>query len=233
MVEIGGYPILWHILKIYSAHGFNDFVLALGYKGEIIKDYFLNYSYRCSDLVVDLKNDRVERTKPIKEDWLVHMFDTGSETMTGGRLLRLEPHLRPKGTFMLTYGDGVANIDIKALLAFHQANSRLATITAVRPTARFGTMVFERDRVIEFKEKPQTGEGWINGGFFVFEPGVFDYLSGDETVLEGEPMERLAADGELMAYRHNGFWQPMDTLRDKQNLETMCAGGHAPWKLRD
>jgi len=231
MVEIGGYPILWHIMKIYSAHGFNDFVLALGYKGEIIKDYFLNYCDRRSDLMVDLKTDRVERTNSITEDWIVHMLDTGSETMTGGRLHRLERYLSPDGTFMLTYGDGVANIDIKALLAFHRANGKLATVTAVRPTARFGTMVFEEDRVIEFKEKPQTGEGWINGGFFVFEPGVFDYLSGDETVLEGEPLERLAANGELMAYRHHGFWQPMDTLRDKQNLEAMCASEHAPWKI--
>jgi len=231
MVEIGGWPILWHIMKIYVHYGFKDFILALGYKGEMIKDYFINYNQRTSDLRVDMATGKITYGNPTTENWIVEMINTGQESMTGGRLHRLESILRPKGTFMLTYGDGVADIDINALVTFHRQHGCLATVTAVRPPGRFGTMVFEKEKVVMFKEKPQTGEGWINGGFFVFEPNVFDFLSGDETVLEGEPMERLAAEGQLMAYRHYGFWQCMDTLRDKQSLESMWVMNGAPWKV--
>lgn len=231
MVSVGGHPILWHIMNIYGARGFNEYVLALGYKGEVIKEYFLNFYSLDSDLEVDLKSGRVEYLRQSKRDWKVAMIDTGDATMTGGRLDRLETMLRPLGTFMLTYGDGVADIDVGALLAFHHSHGKLATITAVRPTARFGGMTFDGDRVAEFKEKPQTGEGWINGGFFVFEPGVFGYLKGDTSVLEGEPLEELARAGELMAFRHTGFWQCMDTLRDRQLLEHLWADRAAPWRI--
>lgn len=231
MVEIGGKPILWHIMKIYAQHGHKEFVLALGFKGEVIKDYFLNYYPHSSDVTVDLATGKVTSANPKAEDWIVHMINTGRDTMTGGRLLRLEPFLKLKGTFMLTYGDGVADIDINALLAFHHRHGRLATVTAVRPHARFGSILFEGDRVSEFKEKPQTGEGWINGGFFVFEPGVFAYLHGDAMVLEEEPLENLARDGQLMAYKHFGFWHCMDTLRDRNSLEAMWLKGTAPWRI--
>lgn len=229
MVEIGGRPILWHIMKIYERHGVTDFMLALGYKGEVIKDYFLNYHARQSDLTVELKGGRVDYTNPTAEDWRVSLIDTGASTMTGGRLLRLKSHLQADGTFMLTYGDGVSDVDINALLAFHRAHGRLATVTAVRPPARFGDLRIENDRVINFEEKPQAGEGWINGGFFVLEPGVFDFIAGDATIFEKAPLERLAQRGELLAYRHPGYWQSMDTLRDKQALEEMWASGKAPW----
>jgi glucose-1-phosphate cytidylyltransferase len=231
MVEIGGHPILWHIMKIYAAHGLNNFVLALGYKGEVIRDYFISYRYRKTDLTVNLAEGKITDASKGNEDWVVRMIDAGLETLTGGRLHRLEPFLRTAGRFMVTYGDGVANIDIARLLEFHKRHGKLATVTAVRPPARFGTMVFDGDQVTEFKEKPQTGEGWVNGGFFVFEPSIFDYLSGDQTVLEGEPLERLAGEGQLMAFRHEGFWQPMDTLRDRNNLEQMWANEDAPWKI--
>lgn len=211
MVTVGGHPMLWHIINIYNAHGFDEFVLALGYKGEIIREYFHD-----------------QRPQP---DWKVDLIDTGEQSMTGGRLHRLESVLRSLGTFMLTYGDGVADIDIRKLLGFHRSHGRLATVTAVRPPARFGSIAFNGDRVTEFKEKRQTDEGWINGGFFVFEPGVFDYLSGDATVLEGEPLEKLARDGQLMAFRHSGFWQCMDTLRDRQLLEELWEDQSARWKI--
>ncbi len=229
MVEIGGRPILWHIMKIYERHGMNDFMLALGYKGEVIKDYFLNYHARQSNLTVHLKSGRVDYTNPTAEDWRLSLVDTGANTMTGGRLLRLKPHLQSGGTFMLTYGDGVSDVDIGALLAFHRAHGRLATVTAVRPPARFGDLRIESDRVSHFKEKPQTGEGWINGGFFVFEPKVFDYIEDDSTILEKAPLEQLARHGQLMAFQHSGYWQSMDTLRDKQALEELWASGKAPW----
>jgi glucose-1-phosphate cytidylyltransferase len=229
MVEIGGRPILWHIMKIYERHGFNDFMLALGYKGEIVKDYFLNYLARQSDLSVHLKSGRVEYTNPTAEDWHVSLVDTGANTLTGGRVLRLRPYLQGEGSFMLTYGDGVANVDLTALLAFHKAHGRLATVTAVRPPARFGELRIEDNRVTNFQEKPQTGEGWINGGFFVFEPGVFDFIDDDSTILEKTPLEQLALQGELLAYQHAGYWQSMDTLRDKSSLEGHLASGHAPW----
>jgi glucose-1-phosphate cytidylyltransferase len=230
MVEIGGRPILWHIMKIYERHNFNDFTLALGYKGDIIKDYFLNYHARQSDLTVNLKTGDVDYSNPTAEDWRVSLVDTGSESMTGGRLLRLKPHLQSGGTFMMTYGDGVSDVDITALLAFHRAHGRLATVTAVRPPARFGNLRIEQDRVSHFAEKPQAGEGWINGGFFVFEPSVLDYIEDDSTILEKNPLERLAAEEQLMVFQHAGYWQSMDTLRDKQALEEIWAAGKAPWK---
>ena len=222
--------MLWHIMNIYGAGGFSDFVLALGYKGEIVKAYFLNFYSLDSDLEIDLASGKIAYLRQSQRDWKVALIDTGDNCMTGGRLRRLDAMLRPQGTFMLTYGDGVADIDVAKLLAFHRSHGKLATVTAVRPPARFGGMVFDGNRVTEFKEKPQTGEGWINGGFMVCEPGVFDYLAGDDTVLEGAPLENLARDGQLMGFKHAGFWQCMDTLRDRQLLETLWAGGNAPWK---
>lgn len=230
LITVGGHPILWHIMNIYGAHGYNEFALALGYKGEAVKEYFLNYYSLDSDLSIDLKTGAVDHISQSKRDWKIDLIDTGSDSMTGGRLHRLESKLRPHGTFMLTYGDGVSDVDINRLVAFHKAHGKLATVTAVRPPARFGGMVFDGDRVVEFKEKPQTGEGWINGGFFIFEPGVFDYLSGDQTVLEGSPLESLARDKQLIAFKHEGFWQCMDTLRDRQYLDHLWASGAAPWK---
>ncbi|MDP1604358.1 MAG: glucose-1-phosphate cytidylyltransferase [Legionella sp.] len=229
MVEIGGRPILWHIMKIYEQYGFNNFMLALGYKGEVIKDYFLNYHARLSDLTVHLKNGEVFYTNPTAEDWRVSLFDTGANTLTGGRLLRLKPHLAAGGTFMLTYGDGVSDVDLQALLAFHKSHGRMATVTAARPSARFGGLHINNSQVIDFKEKPQSGEGWINGGFFVFEPEIFEYLSDDNTILEQSPLESLARDKQLMAYEHTGYWQCMDTIRDRNALQELWDSGHAPW----
>lgn len=229
MVEIGGRPILWHIMKTYGRHGVHDFILALGYKGEMIKDYFLNYHARQSDLTVHLKGGQVDYSNPMAEDWRVTLVDTGASTQTGGRLLRLKSLLQSAGTFMLTYGDGVSNVDISALLAFHRSHARLATVTAVRPPARFADLRIEHNRAIHFKEKPQAGEGWINGGFFVFEPEVLDLIADDATILEKVPLEQLAEKGDLMAYQHLGYWQSMDTLRDKMALEELWASGQAPW----
>jgi len=231
MVEVGGYPLLWHLMNIYAHYEMKRFVLALGYKGDVIKDYFLRYHATNSDITVNLCNGAVEYHKTHRRDWEVRMIDTGDGTLTGGRLHRLEPHLRDGGTFMLTYGDGVADINIAKLFEFHKQHGRIATLTAVRPPARFGTMQFDGNRVIDFKEKPQTQEGWINGGFFVFEPAVFDYLHGDDSVLEGDPLEHLAEDGELMAYQHYGFWQCMDTLRDRNRLQSLWESGEAPWRM--
>lgn len=231
MVEIGGRPILWHIMKIFSHYGLKEFVLALGYKGEVIKDYFINYHPRTSDVTVDLSTGAATYANPTAEDWLVHLIDTGRDSMTGGRLHRLEPMLRLEGTFMLTYGDGVANLNINELLAFHRSHGRLATVTAVRPQARFGSMALNDHQVIEFKEKPQTEESWINGGFFVLEPGVFDYLHGDATVLEEDPLYKLAQDGQLMAFTRYGFWQCMDNVRDRIVLENLWNTGKAPWRV--
>jgi glucose-1-phosphate cytidylyltransferase len=231
MVEIGPEPILWHIMNIYSHYGFKEFVLALGYKGEIIKNYFINYRQHKSDLSIDLNTGKVTAGDNSVKDWTVDLINTGQNTLTGGRLLRLADMLKTE-TFMLTYGDGIADIDVGKLLQFHKSHKKIATVTAVRPVARFGGMAFDGDKVIEFKEKPQTGEGWINGGFFVFNPGIFDYLKqGDETVLEGDPLENLVKDNQLMAYKHEGFWQCMDTLRDKQHLDSMWVSGKAPWKV--
>ena len=229
MVEIGGRPMLWHVMKIYERYGFNNFTLALGYKGEVIKDYFLNYHARLSDLTVHLKNGQVDYSNPTAEDWQVSLIDTGTNTMTGGRLLRLKRHLQSSGTFMLTYGDGVSDIDIPALLSFHRAHGRLATVTAVRPSARFGGIHVGDGQVLSFKEKPQSGEGWINGGFFVFEPAIFDCLTDDSTVLEQTPLENLVRDQQLMAYEHTGYWQCMDTIRDRDALQELWVSGHAPW----
>lgn len=230
MVEIGEKSILWHIMNIYSSYGFNEFVIALGYKGEIIKEYFLNYYNHNSDLTISLKTGEVKASKNCYRNWTVHLVDTGMDTMTGGRLHRLKEKLEGK-TFMFTYGDGVSNVNIERLLEFHKSHGKIATVTAVKPSARFGGMKFNGDSVIKFTEKPQTGEGWINGGFFVFEPGIFDYLQGDGTVLERDPLENLARDGQLMAYKHEGFWQCMDTLRDKQLLEDLWENCKAPWKV--
>jgi glucose-1-phosphate cytidylyltransferase len=229
MVEVGGRPILWHIMKHYAHHGMREFVLTLGYRGDLIKRYFLELAELEGSFTLDLAGHAVARHSRAIEDWRIHLMDTGLETLTGGRLKAVAPLLR-EGTFMLTYGDGVANIDLGKLLAFHKAHGKLATVTAVRPPARFGGLEFSGDRVTRFAEKPQIGEGWINGGFFVLEPGVLEYLPGN-TPWESEPLERLAAEGQLMAYRHEQFWQCMDTLRDKRLLEGLWAQGTAPWKV--
>jgi len=230
MVEIGGHPILWHIMKHYAHHGFSEFYLALGYKGEVIKRYFLDYSTLSGDLKVGLRSGKVDVRGGDAEDWTVHLVDTGSATLTGGRVKRLREHVGAT-TFMVTYGDGVGDVDLADLLRFHRAHGKLATLTAVRPPARFGGLVLEGDTVARFTEKPQSGEGWINGGFLVLEPGVFAYLHGDTTSLEADTMERLAADGQLAAYRHDGFWQCMDTLRDLRLLQTLWDGGKPPWRV--
>ena len=230
MVEIGGRPMLWHIMNIYAHHGLKDFIVACGYKGGMIKEYFRTHFYHDSDYFVNLGDGSVEVVNPSPLDWRIGAIDTGLNTQTGGRLRRLAPWLLGE-TFMVTYGDGVGDIDISGLLDFHRKHGKLATVTAVRPPARFGGLHLEGDQVQRFSEKPQADAGWINGGFFVFEPGVLDYLSADDSVLEREPLERLAADGELLAYRHEGFWQPMDTLREKHLLERLWEGGEAPWRV--
>ena len=230
MVEIGGRPILWHIMKTYAHYGFNDFSLALGYKGEMIKRFFLEYRLLTSSLSVSLNDEKVDWHMGPEENWNVDLIDTGAKTMTGGRLKRLMATIE-KETVMMTYGDGVANIDIKKLVEFHRSHGKLATVTAVRPPARFGSLSFDGDNVIGFTEKPQLGEGWINGGYFVFESGVANYIDGDETYLEREPLERLAQDGQLMAYKHSDYWQPMDTLRDLQSLRERWDSQDAPWKV--
>jgi len=230
MVEIGGRPILWHIMNIYAAYGHKEFIVALGYRGDVIKHYFLNYYHLRNSLSVQLGNGRVEVHGGGREDWAVHLIDTGARTETGGRIKRLAPWVGGE-TFMMTYGDGVASINIHDLVAFHRRHHKLATVTAVRPPARFGGLTFDRDVVAQFVEKPQISEGWINGGFFVLEPGVLEYIGGDETIFEREPLDRLARDGQLMAYRHGAFWQCMDTLRDVRLLEDLWQEGNAPWKV--
>ena len=229
MVVIGTEPILWHILKHYAHYGFADFIIALGYRGDLIKQYFTQYAALAGDLTVNTRRGVVESSGDAGEDWTVRLVETGLETGTGGRLRRVA-HLID-GTFMLTFGDGVADVPLDRLLEFHRAHGRLATITAVRPPARFGHVEIDGDKVVEFSEKPQTGEGWINGGYMVLEPGVLDYIDGDESFLQKEPMERLAAEGQLMAYRHESFWQCMDTMRDRVMLEQLWNSGHAPWKV--
>ncbi len=230
MVEIGGRPILWHIMNIYAAHGYKEFMVALGYKGEVIKNYFLNYYYLSNSLSVSLKDGNIDVYDEGREDWLVHLIETGLHSQTGGRIKRLAPRIA-NDTFMMTYGDGVANINIQKLVAFHRQHGKLATVTAVRPPARFGGLSFDGDLVEKFVEKPQIGEGWINGGFFVLEPGILDYIKSDDTNFEQESLEQIAADGELVAYRHEGFWQCMDTLRDVRLLENLWKQGNAPWKV--
>jgi glucose-1-phosphate cytidylyltransferase len=230
MVEVGGKPLLWHIMKHYEHYGLREFVIALGYRSEVVKDYFLNYRERSSSLVVALKTGDVEVRDPIREDWIVHLLESGERSQTGGRVRRIMDYVG-REPILLTYGDGVSNVDIARLIAFHRAHGKAATVTATRPPARFGGLGIVENRVTTFIEKPQIGEGWINGGFFVFEPRVRDYLGDrDDMVLEREPLERLAADGELVAYPHEDFWQCMDTLRDVRLLEDLWTSGAAPWK---
>jgi glucose-1-phosphate cytidylyltransferase len=229
MVEIGGRPILWHILKHYSHYGFHEFLVALGYRGEVIKRYFVDYAKLGGSFTIDLGQAAVVPHARPSDRWKVHLVETGAETNTGGRVRRLRPWLGE--TFLLTYGDGVSDVDLRALIAFHRSHRRIATITAVRPPSRFGAIELDGDRVQGFTEKPQTGEGWINGGYMVLEPAVFDYLTGDACSLEADALERLASEGQLMGYRHDAFWQCMDTLRDKRHLEATWQSGKAPWKV--
>jgi len=231
MVEVGGKPILWHIMKTYAAYGIQDFVVCLGYKGYAIKEYFANYVLHMSDVTIDLEHNSVEWHDSRAENWRVTLVDTGEETMTGGRIKRIRPYVDGE-SFLLTYGDGVADIDIAALIASHKRAGTLATLTAVRPQGRFGALdLGDENMVTSFSEKPPGDGGYINGGFFVLEPGIFDYIEGDATVWERSPLEHLAADHQLSAYVHNGFWQPMDTLRDKNLLENLWSEGRAPWKV--
>ncbi|SFE80105.1 glucose-1-phosphate cytidylyltransferase [Roseivivax sediminis] len=231
MVEIGGRPILWHIMMLYSHYGFNDFAVALGYKSEYIKRYFAEYGSLSGNLTVRMGSDiPVQPHERNHAPWQIDLIETGDETMTGGRVKRLKPQLNG-GTFMLTWGDGVSDVDIPRLIDFHKSHGKLATITAVRPPARYGHMRFDGDRVTAFEEKPQTAEGWINGAFFVLEPEVLDYIEGDDVMFEHAPLENLARDGELMAYRHDGFWSAMDTLRDKHVLQKLWDTGGRPWAL--
>jgi len=236
MVEVGGHPILWHIMKHYSHHGFNEFVIALGYRGEVVKRYMVDHTlYSHRNLVLDMREAEVKTSHNgdgLPDDWVVHLIDTGLGTATGGRIKRLAPYLG-EDTFLLTWGDGVSDVDLNELVAFHRSHGKLATVTAVRPPARFGKLEIDGDRVVSFTEKPQLDEGWINGAFFVLEPAVFDYIDGDETQWEREPLERLAKDGQLMAFLHYSFWQCMDTLRDKKLLEELWQSGHAPWRVWD
>ena len=230
MVEIGGFPILWHIMKLYGCQGFNEFFVALGYKGEYIKRYFLDYYSLSRDLTINLATGKTEYKENQCDNWKVHLVDTGQKTMTGGRIKRLSPYLKDD-SFMVTYGDGIANVNLKELVEFHRSHGKLATITAVRPPARFGELLINDDSTTEFSEKPQTHAGWINGGFLVFEPEVLDFLSGDDSIMELEILERLAREKQLAAFRHYGFWQCMDTLRDKRQLEEAWQNGNPEWKI--
>jgi glucose-1-phosphate cytidylyltransferase len=230
MIEIGGRPILWHIMRLYAHHGFNDFVVCLGYRGYVVKEYFANYVLHNADLTVDLATGTIAYHATNHEPWKVTLVETGSETMTGGRLKRVAQYLEPGQPFHMTYGDGVADVDLTALTAFHKGHGKAATITAVAPPGRFGALDINDGRVDRFIEKPPGDQGLINGGFFVLNPSVIDRIDGDPTIWEREPLEGLAADGQLMAYRHDGFWAAMDTLRDKNILEGLWASGEAPWR---
>jgi glucose-1-phosphate cytidylyltransferase len=230
MVTIGGRPILWHIMNSYSYFGNKDFYLALGYKSELIQEYFLNYNLLNSDFTVDILSGGIKNLQANDADWCVSLVDTGLNSMTGGRVRRMQS-LIGNETFMLTYGDGVSNIDIEALVKFHKSHGKMATISAVRPAARFGELTIEDQKVVSFKEKPQTSKSWINGGYFVLEPEFFELIDGDETILEREPLEKAASIGELMAFHHDGYWQCMDTKRDRDNLEELWASDKAPWKV--
>lgn len=231
MVEIGGRPIIWHIMKIYSHYGINDFVVCLGYKGYLIKEYFANYALHMSDVTIDMRNGTTEVHRNTAENWRISLVDTGDETMTGGRLKRAMQFLGEDETFCLTYGDGVADVDVSAAIDLHRRHGRHATVTAVRPLSRFGQLELDGNSVRAFAEKPVEEGGWINGGFFVLSRQVLDYIADDATIWEREPLERLAHDDQLRAYFHEGFWQPMDTLRDRQHLEELWAARAAPWRL--
>jgi len=233
MVEVGNIPMLRHVMGLYSGYGIKKFVVALGYKGEFIKKYFADYGSLAGNLSIDLASGEINRsgqTQREVENWKIDLVETGADTATGGRIKRLRDYVG-EGTFMLTWGDGVSNVDLGELLKYHRSHGKLATVTAVRPPARFGKLELEGDRVVEFSEKPQLGEGWINGAFFVLEPGVFDYITEDLVMFERDPLENLAKDGQLMAYRHEGFWQCMDTLRDKVRLDELWDGGEPPWRI--
>jgi len=230
MVEIGGSPILWHIMKIYASYGFNDFVICLGYKGYVIKEYFANYFLHQSDVTFDMAENKLEIHNSQAEPWKVTLVDTGYDTFTGGRIKRVKKYLNNE-PFLLTYGDGVGNVDIKSLVNFHKVHNKLVTVTAVQPSGRFGALnISDSDHVLSFMEKPKGDGAWINGGFFVCQPEVLDYISDDSTIFEKEPLENIASDGQMVAYKHAGFWKPMDTLRDKQELEHLWESGKAPWK---
>lgn len=231
MIDIGGRPILWHIMKIYSAHGFNDFVVCCGYKGYVIKEYFANYFLHMSDVTFHISENRMEVHRETAESWRVTLVDTGENTMTGGRLKRVLPHVAEEDVFALTYGDGVADIDITAELAFHKNHGRECTVAAVRPAKRFGALTLDGDKVLSFKEKPEDDGGWINGGFFLMSPKVDSLISGDAAIWEREPLEQLASSDQLRAFHHHGFWHPMDTIRDKTYLEEEWASGQAAWKI--
>ena len=230
MIEIGGKPILWHIMKIYSAHGIQDFVICCGYKGYVVKEYFANYFLHMSDVTFDMLHNEMQVHQRYAESWRVTLVETGDNTMTGGRLRRAADYVRGEEAFCFTYGDGVASVDVAELVAFHKRHGKLATVTAVQPSGRFGALDMNGTAVLGFSEKPKGDGGWINGGFFVLSPKCLDYIAGDATSWEGEPLTRLAANGELMAFEHTGFWQPMDTLRDKNHLEELWQSGKAPWK---
>ncbi len=230
MVEIGGKPLLWHIMRSFADYGFTEFVIALGYKGELIKDYFINYRKRTCNLTVRLSTGDLMVHNGHSEDWTIHLLDTGVKTQTGGRVKRISQYIG-REPFLLTYGDGVSNVNMHKLVEFHRSQKKIATITAVRPPARFGDLTFDGEMVSVFAEKPQTGEGWINGGFFVLEPEIVNYIDSDDTSFESTPMERLTRENQLMAYRHNDFWQCMDTLRDVHLLENMWASGNIPWRV--
>ena len=230
MIEIGGKPILWHIMKIYSCFGIHEFIICLGYKGYVIKEYFANYSLHMSHVTIDLAENKMAVHQNLSEPWKITLIDTGEETMIGGRIKRILPFVNADDFFCLTYGDGLASINIASLIAFHKSHGRLATVTATQPPGRFGSLILDGSHVKGFQEKPQGDGGWINGGFFVLSPKIGEYIEGDETVWEREPMENLARDGELAAYLHQGFWHPMDTLRDKRHLEALWGSGKAPWK---
>ncbi|ARG98732.1 glucose-1-phosphate cytidylyltransferase [Legionella micdadei] len=229
MIEIGGKPILWHIMKLYSTHNIHNFVICLGYKGYVIKEYFANYFLHMSDVTLDINNNKMEIHQNNAEPWLITLVETGEKTMTGGRIKRIANHVGNED-FCLTYGDGVSDVNISELIAFHKRQKGLATLTAIQPPGRFGSLIMDNERITGFKEKPQGDGGWINGGFFVLSPQVINYIQDDDTIWEKDPLERLAAEGELSAFHHDGFWHPMDTLRDKNYLEELWESGKAPWK---
>jgi glucose-1-phosphate cytidylyltransferase len=232
MIEIGGMPVLWHIMKIYSRFGVNDFIICLGYKGYVIKEYFVNYYKHMSDLTIDLSNNNIQIHNNYSEPWKITLVDTGQESMTGGRIARVRTYLEGEESFCLTYGDGLANVDIGNLINFHKSHNKIATVTAVQPAGRFGALEIEDNQILKFQEKPKGDGNYINGGFFVLDNKVLDYIKdGDSTVWEQEPLKNLASDGELMSFIHDGFWQPMDTLRDKNYLESLWSKKKAPWKI--